>query len=195
MGAVKDDQILAAFLATVSVGDTLTGTVAEATRSGAAVLLDGCAGAPVGCIGPLDVSWRPRRRSAGEILQTGDRVSAKVIAVDQPRRHVMLSRSATENPELWAFLEALRPGQLLSGTVAAIERFGVFVDLDDGPPHPMFPGVGFLTIPELSWRRFQDPSEIVSVGQRITCAVLAFDTTNGEARLSLRAAAPIPTAH
>ncbi|GEB57069.1 hypothetical protein [Streptomyces gardneri] len=41
---------------------------------------------------------------------------------------------------------------ILSGTVAAIERFGVFVTLDDGPAHPLFPGVGFIVIPELSWR-------------------------------------------
>jgi ribosomal protein S1 len=80
----------------------------------------------------------------------------------------------------------------LSGTVAAIERFGIFVDLDDGPRHPVFPGVGFITMPELSWRWFEDPSEIVSIGQHITCEVLVFDTTNGEARLSLRATQPDP---
>lgn len=62
----------------------------------------------------------------------------------------------------------------MSGTVAAI---GGFVDLADGPKHPAFPGVGFITMPELSWRRFDDPSEIVATGQRVTCEVLAFDTT------------------
>ncbi|GAA2693013.1 S1 RNA-binding domain-containing protein [Actinoplanes palleronii] len=98
----------------------------------------------------------------------------------------------SENPELWAFLEALRPEQLLTGTVAAIERFGVFVDLDEGPKHPTFPGVGFITMPELTWRWFTDASEIISVGERVTCEFLQFDTTNGEARLSLRATQPNP---
>ncbi|MFG1943900.1 S1 RNA-binding domain-containing protein [Nonomuraea sp. NPDC048826] len=93
----------------------------------------------------------------------------------------------TEHPRLWAYLTALRPGRRLSGTVAAIESFGVFVDLDDAPGHPVFPGVGFITMPELSWHRFDDPSEVVTVGQRITCEFLGFDTYNGEARLSLRA--------
>jgi small subunit ribosomal protein S1 len=191
-GAVADDELLAAFLATVRVGDILTGTVAELTRSGATVSLDGFAGGPIGCVGPLDVSWRPRRRSSDDILQPGDRVSAEVIAVDPSRPEILLSRSATENPQLWAFLKALRPGQLLSGTVAAIETFGVFVELDDGPRHPMFAGVGFITMPELSWRYFEDPFTIVSIGQRVTCAVLSFDTTNGEARLSLRDTQPDP---
>ncbi|GIE91468.1 S1 RNA-binding domain-containing protein [Actinoplanes regularis] len=189
---MEDDQSPTAFMATVSVGDTLTGTVAEITPSGVAVLLDGFAGDPVGFIGCLDFSWRSFQRSPGAIVQVGDRVSAEVITVDHLRRQVLLSRSATENPQLWAFLKALHRGQRLSGTVATIERFGVFVDLDDGPKHPTFPGVGFITMPELSWLTFEDPSEVIAAGQHVTCEVLAFDTTNGEARLSLRATQPDP---
>ncbi|MEU1483604.1 S1 RNA-binding domain-containing protein [Streptomyces sp. NPDC005752] len=98
----------------------------------------------------------------------------------------------TENPELWTFLESLHHGEILSGTVAAIERFGVFVALDDGPDHPAFPGVGFITYPELSWRRFEAASDVVRVGQRVSCEFLQFDTWNAEARLSLRAAQPDP---
>jgi ribosomal protein S1 len=187
MVPVEDDRSAQEFMATVTVGDILTGTVAEITPQGAAVLLDGCSGEPCGFIGCLDHTWRASPRSPGALLQAGDRVAAEVIAVDHPRRQVVLSRSATENPRLWAFLKALRRGQRLSGTVAAIETFGVFIDLDDGPKHPTFPGVGFITMPELSWRTFADPSEIVYPGQHVTCEVLAFDTTHGEARLSLRA--------
>ncbi|MYQ86878.1 S1 RNA-binding domain-containing protein [Streptomyces sp. SID4936] len=99
---------------------------------------------------------------------------------------------AMENRELWAFLNSLRTGDVLSGRIASIERFGVFVALDSGPDHPVFPGVGFITIPELSWRHFEDASDIVQVGQRVSCEFLQFDTTNGEARLSLRAMQPDP---
>jgi len=93
----------------------------------------------------------------------------------------------SENPELRVFLESLRHGEILSGTVAAIERFGVFVALDEGPDHPVFPGVGFITVPQLSWRRFESASDVVEVGQRVSCEFLQFDTWNGEARLSLKA--------
>ena len=98
----------------------------------------------------------------------------------------------SEHPELRAFLESLRPGENLSGTIAAIERFGVFVALDDGPAHPAFAGVGFITAPELSWRRFNDASDVVHIGQRVSCVFLQFDTWNLEARLSLRATQPDP---
>jgi ribosomal protein S1 len=95
-------------------------------------------------------------------------------------------------PELRVFLETLRYGDRLSGAVAAIEYFGVFVALDDGPGHPVFPGVGFIAFPELSWRRFEAASEVVHVGQRVSCEFIHFDTWNLEARLSLRATEPDP---
>ncbi|MBD0738692.1 S1 RNA-binding domain-containing protein [Streptomyces sp. CBMA29] len=95
-----------------------------------------------------------------------------------------------EHPELWAFLESLTPGQALSGTVTAIEPFGVFVALDNGPTHPLFPGVGFITYPELAWQSFDEATDVVQVGQRVTCEFLQFDTWNLEARLSLRAMQP-----
>ncbi|MEU2546863.1 S1 RNA-binding domain-containing protein [Streptomyces roseolus] len=98
----------------------------------------------------------------------------------------------SESPELWAFLESLHRGDILSGTVAAIERFGVFVALDDGPAHPLFPGVGFIAFPELSWRHIDAPTDVVRVGQRISCEFLQFDTYNLEARLSLKALEPDP---
>src|SRR5689334_12747224 len=95
-----------------------------------------------------------------------------------------------EYPELWAFLESLRLGEFLSGTVAAIEPFGVFVALDDGPAHPVFPGVGFVSGAELSWHHFEAVSDVVRVGQRLSCEFLQFDTWNLEARLSLKAGQP-----
>lgn len=98
----------------------------------------------------------------------------------------------SENPELWAFLESLHRGEFLSGTVTAIERNGVFVALDDGPAHPVFPGVGFISFAELSWRRFGATSDVVQVGQRVSCEFLQFDTWNLEARMSLKATQPDP---
>ncbi|WP_327586685.1 S1 RNA-binding domain-containing protein [Nonomuraea sp. NBC_00507] len=176
-------------LRAVRLGDLVSGTIREAGRLGASVRLDGRLGLVPADIGPLDVSWC---RQPDEAIQVGQRVTAEVIAVDPDQARIRLSLAATENPELWAFLKGLRPGEVLSGVVADVQRFGVFVALDDGPPHPVYPGVGFLTIPELSWRRFDNAYEVIDVGQRVVCSVLCFDTTNGEARLSLRALAPDP---
>lgn len=189
MDEATDDQDIVEILRAVRIGDLVSGTITEIGRRGASVRLDGRLGLVPADIGSLDVSWCCR---PDEVIQVGQCVTAEVIAVNPGQARLGLSPAATENPELWAFLKRLRPGEVLSGVVADIQRFGVFVALDDGPPHPVYPGVGFLTIPELSWRHFDDVSEVVEVGQQVTCSVLCFDTTNGEARLSLRALEPDP---
>jgi small subunit ribosomal protein S1 len=176
------------FLRTLRPGDRCGGIVADDGRQGVSVVLDGFPARPLGVVGPLDRSWRDPRAP----IEPGRRITAVVLSVDPEGGRAALSLAATEHPELWAFLDGLRPGQRLSGAVAAIERFGVFVDLDDGPRHPVHPGVGFITVPELSWHRLDAPSDAVRAGQRVTCAFLQFDTSNGEARLSLRATRPDP---
>jgi hypothetical protein len=56
---------------------------------------------PLGLVGTLDVPWG--RRADRE---SGEPITAEVIAVDPERRQVWLSTAATENSELWAFLKA-----------------------------------------------------------------------------------------
>ncbi|WP_326806573.1 S1 RNA-binding domain-containing protein [Streptomyces sp. NBC_01186] len=189
MSGPSDGQDSRQFLAGLHVGELCSGRAIEVTRRGVTVALDGFPARPLGTVGPLELSWR--RRSAA-VVEAGRRITAEVIAVDLDEGRVRLSMAATENPELWAFLKSLHCGEILSGTVAATERFGVFVALDDGPDHPVFPGVGFITVPELSWQRCEAASDVVQVGQRVSCEFLQFDTWHGEARLSLRATQPDP---
>ncbi|MEU7037344.1 S1 RNA-binding domain-containing protein [Streptomyces sp. NPDC046237] len=51
---------------------------------------------------------------------------------------------------------------------------------------------GTRCIPELSWRHIDAPTDVVQVGQRVSCEFLQFDTFNAEARLSLKALEPDP---
>lgn len=168
------------------MGDILGGTVAGIDRH-TTVRLDGFPGRPLGVVGSLDAGWGRRVEPV-----VGERITGEVIGVDHERSEVRLSSAATRHPELWAFLKARHLGEVLTGTVASIEKFGVFVRLDDEPPHPVFPGVGFVTYPELSWRHFDAVEDVVRVGERVEGEFLQFDTTNGEARLSLKARQPDP---
>lgn len=85
----------------------------------------------------------------------------------------------TPDDRTWAFLTTLRRGQVVTGTVTRIASFGVtFVEVE---------GVeAFINIPELSWRRFEHPSDVVSVGQRIRAEVLDADLVRGRLMLSLK---------
>ncbi|MFF0483253.1 S1 RNA-binding domain-containing protein [Streptomyces sp. NPDC004435] len=190
MGASSGDQGLQDFPAGIQVGDVLGGTVAEVTRTGGlTVTLDGFAARPVGTVSSQDIHWAWNRPP---VVDVGHRITAQVIAVDPDEGEVRLAMTATRHPELWAFLAAREPDEILSGTVTAIERFGVFVALDEGPAHPVFPGVGFISMAELSWRRVESVTDVVLIGQPVSCEFLQFDTWNGEARLSLKATQPDP---
>ncbi|GAA1979562.1 S1 RNA-binding domain-containing protein [Kitasatospora viridis] len=85
----------------------------------------------------------------------------------------------------WAFLKTLRRGQLVTGTVSRVADFGVtFVDIGGF--------TAMINIPELSWRPFRDPGEVVTVGQRITARILDVDLVRERVPLSLKAARPDP---
>ncbi|MFI1400413.1 S1 RNA-binding domain-containing protein [Streptomyces sp. NPDC020681] len=86
----------------------------------------------------------------------------------------------TPSDRNWAFLKTLRRGEIVTGTVTQIASFGVtFVDIG-----------GFeamINIPELSWRRINHPSDIVSVGQEINAEILDVDPIHERVSLSLKA--------
>ena len=80
----------------------------------------------------------------------------------------------------WAFLKTLRRGQVVTGTVTSIADFGVtFVDIGGF--------TAMINIPQLSWRPIDHPSDVVSVGDRITAEVLDVDMIRERVPLSLRA--------
>ncbi|WP_234363519.1 S1 RNA-binding domain-containing protein [Streptomyces sp. TN58] len=86
----------------------------------------------------------------------------------------------TPSDRNWAFLKTLRRGQIITGTVTVIADFGVtFVDIGGF--------TAMINIPELSWRRFDHPSEIVSVGQEISAEILDVDLVRERVPLSLKA--------
>lgn len=86
----------------------------------------------------------------------------------------------TPSDRHWAFLKTLRKGEIVTGTVTRIAGFGVtFVDIG-----------GFeatINVPELSWRPFHAPSDIVSVGQEVNAKILDVDFIRERVSLSLKA--------
>jgi small subunit ribosomal protein S1 len=119
-----------------------------------------------------------------EIVRVGQNIKAEVICVDPRRDVVLLSAKACEDEDLRAFLLSVRPGDVLTGTVAEVRNFGVFVRLDGEPPGSR---AGFIRVPELSWRYFNHASEVVAEGQRVTVEVLDANTRQGQVAVSLKA--------
>ncbi|MEU9333425.1 S1 RNA-binding domain-containing protein [Streptomyces sp. NPDC048290] len=183
---------LRARLAALPHGEEVTGTVTGFDGDEVVVRLDGDAsGAPSGRIPRHLLSWTTFERP-DEVMTVGQRVRAEIQRVDDRRGRVVLSAQACEDPALRRHLLAVRPGDVVAGTVAAVHTFGVFVRLDGAPPHPVYPGTGFVRVPDLTWSRIDHPGDVVQPGLRVTGEVIHADSRNGEVVLSLKALQPDP---
>ncbi|MDY6822216.1 MAG: 30S ribosomal protein S1 [Thermodesulfobacteriota bacterium] len=86
------------------------------------------------------------------------------------RKH--LERQFAESRQ--AFIETVKPGDVMQGTVARIMPYGAFVEIQ--------PGIeGMVHISELSWSRIGDPAEVVSVGDTLTVKILSIETAADKA--------------
>ncbi|KUM96293.1 hypothetical protein AQI88_12895 [Streptomyces cellostaticus] len=179
---------LRARLAAFPAGEVMTGTVAGfGERGDVLVRLDGDdPQAPTGRIARHLLSWAAFEHPS-EMVAVGRRITAEVLGADEHKGEVTLSAKACEDEALYRHLLRNRPGDVVTGTVAAVHNFGVFVRLDGEPPHPAYPGTGFIRVPDLTWSRIDHPKDVVRPGQRVAGEVIGTDTHQGEVVISLKA--------
>jgi small subunit ribosomal protein S1 len=112
----------------------------------------------------------------------GKTLEVKVIELDSEKQRVVLSRKEVEKEELKnkkeALLNSIKPGEKRKGIVSRLAKFGAFVDLGGLD--------GLIHISELSWKRVNDPSEVVSVGDTVEVYVLSLDKENNKVSLALK---------
>jgi small subunit ribosomal protein S1 len=178
------------FLHSVRPGEVRTATVAGFDGSDVIVDLHGPhrSHRAVGRIPGHELSWR-RTEDPAETVEAGQAIDVEVIGVDPRSGHVLLSAKACEDQALRAFLVGLRRGDIVTGTVADVRDFGVFVHLDGEPAEHRtgHTGTGFIRVAELSWSHITHASDVVEVGQRVTVEVLDADTRQGQVAVSLKA--------
>lgn len=112
----------------------------------------------------------------------GKTLNVKVIELDRSKERIVLSRREVENAELEVKKKGLwneiKPGEKRSGVVSRLTKFGAFVDLD---------GIdGLIRLSELSWKRVKNPSEVVSIGDKVEVYVLDVDKENNRISLALK---------
>ncbi|MGK0465923.1 30S ribosomal protein S1 [Clostridium sp.] len=112
----------------------------------------------------------------------GKTLEVKIIELDLEKKNIVLSRKVIEKAEnevkkdiVW---NELKKGEKRTGVVTRLAKFGAFVDLG---------GIdGLIHVSDLSWKRVQDPSEIVSVGQEVEVKVIDFDKEKGRISLGFK---------
>lgn len=112
----------------------------------------------------------------------GKQVKAKVVELDRDKEKVVFSVKELEKEEnekkREKLLKTIKKGDIIKGVVSRLAKFGAFVDLG---------GIdGLIHISELSWKRVNDPSEVVEVGDEVEVYVLNVDSVNNRIALGLR---------
>ncbi len=116
----------------------------------------------------------------------GRELCLKVIEHDPLRGRLVLSqRAALAGPgERLRILASLQPGDIVTGSVTNITRFGVFVDLGGLE--------GLIHVSELSWGRVRHPADVVHCGKQLQVKVLSLDRDQCRVALSLKDLLPDP---
>ena len=127
-----------------------------------------------------DMSWTKKISHPNEVLEKGQDLECKILAVDIDRRRIALGlKQMDADPWSSDIPGRYQPGQVISGKVTKITNFGVFVGLEDGLE-------GLLHISELSDDKIDNPEELVKVGDELEVKVLRVDTEERKIGLSRR---------
>ncbi len=118
--AIKDD--MQSRFSKLTVGDAVEGTITGVIDFGAFVNVDGIEG----LIHISEISWE-RVEDPRKYVKTGDKVQAKIIAIDKDRLSLSL-KQMQEDPWL-KDVEKIKKGQTVEGTITRITPFGAFVQL------------------------------------------------------------------
>lgn len=118
----------------------------------------------------------------------GKTITTKVIEVDRKRNRLILSERAAgqeiREAKREALLEKLSVGDVCDGKVVNLANFGAFVDIG---------GIeGLVHLSELSWKRTNNPSEVVQVGDKVKVSILKIDEDQKRLALSIKRLQPDP---
>ena len=148
-------------------GDILEGVVVDVVKGGVIALYSG-----VRVFIPASQATVARGQELEPLLKT--QVRFKILETNRQRRRAVGSIRAVLKEERKgleeAFWNSVEIGKTYEGTVKSMTSYGAFVDLG---------GVdGMVHISELSWSRIKDPSEVVSLGQKLSVFIKDIDREN-----------------
>jgi small subunit ribosomal protein S1 len=127
-----------------------------------------------------DMSWTRKISHPSEMLEKGQEVTCRILAVDTDRRRIALGlKQMSQDPWASDIPSRYQPGQVVRGKVTKITTFGVFVGLEDGLE-------GLLHISELADHKVDSPESVVKVGEEVEVKVLRVDTEDRKIGLSRR---------
>lgn len=165
-----------AFWAQAEEGQTYQGVVKAFKPYGAFVDIGG---GVTGMVHISEISWK-RIDNPAEVLTIGQEIEVFVKALDRENNKISLGYKKDEdNP--WAILRRDYPvGSVVEVEIVGMSDFGAFATI--------IPEVqGLIHISEMADRHISKPQDVVKIGEKVTCKIIAIDPERPRASLSIRA--------
>jgi len=155
----------------LSVGDSVEGVITGVVDFGAFVNVGGIEG----LVHISEISWE-RVSSPGDYVKVGDKINAKIIAIDKDRLSLSM-KQLQEDPWLKE-VDAFKKGDEVEGTVTRITPFGAFVQISSAVE-------ALVHVSELAGEG-ADPEKVFTLNARKSFVILDIDRDNRKVSLSLK---------
>ena len=127
-----------------------------------------------------EMSWTKRVNHPNELVNIGDVIEVKILAVDAEGQQLSLGMKQTQKNPWDEVVERYPEGTDVKGRVRNLTNYGAFVELEEGID-------GLLHVSDMSWtRKISHPSEMLEKGQEIECRVLSVDQQRRRIALGLK---------
>ncbi len=124
----------------------------------------------------------------------GKDILVTVIEVDPNQNRLIFSQKTNVSEEVKDTLSKISVGDKVSGKVAAVLPFGVFITLEDHSSPASRQGgrgeaggvEGLVHISELSWEKVEEPGKLYKIGDKVEAIVTSVDPNTNRVNLSIK---------
>jgi len=167
----------AKYASKVNVGDVIEGEIRNITDFGLFVGLDTDID---GLVHHSDISWSEPGDSAIKNYKKGDKVKAKILAVDVEKERISLGIKQLDNDPFEGEFEGIRKGATVTCTVTKVEDDGITVKVTDNI-------TSFIKKGDLARERSEQRPDRFAVGDRIDAKVTGADKDTRKVTVSIKA--------
>jgi len=159
---------------------TIMGTVTGVVKGGLSVDIGVRAFMPASRSGTRDASEMEKL--------VEQEIRCRIIKLDVEEEDVVVDRRAIAEDEERAGKERrfseLKEGDIVHGEVRSLTDYGAFVDIGGAD--------ALLHVGEISWRRVNKPSDVLSAGQQIEAVIVKIDSDKRRVAISMKQLQPHP---
>ena len=164
-------------LESLKVGEIKEGIVTGVVKFGLFVAFEGLEG----LVHISEIAWG-HVKNPSEYAEVGDKVQVKIIGIDSDKLSLSI-KQLTRDP--WEEIAERYPvGKRVQGTVVRFADYGAFLKLEKDIN-------GLVHLTELAHHKVTDPSEVLTIGQKVDAQVIYIDIDERRIGLSIKAIKPI----